>query len=72
MRKKGSSDADETSEPMPSATESAKTIHPLIGWMKGTFTIPEGVDLTEPACPEWPDLIDEMMPLPHGGKDTGS
>jgi hypothetical protein len=27
--------------------------HPLIGWMKGTFTIPEGVDLTEPADPEW-------------------
>ena len=27
--------------------------HPLIGWMKGTFTIPEGVDLTQPADPEW-------------------
>jgi hypothetical protein len=27
--------------------------HPLIGWMKGTVTIPEGVDLTEPADPEW-------------------
>ena len=27
--------------------------HPLIGWMKGTFTIPEGIDLTEPADPEW-------------------
>ena len=27
--------------------------HPLIGWMKGTFTIPDGVDLTEPADPEW-------------------
>ena len=27
--------------------------HPLIGWMKGTFTIPEGVDLTAPADPEW-------------------
>jgi hypothetical protein len=27
--------------------------HPLIGWMKGTVQIPAGVDLTEPADPEW-------------------
>jgi hypothetical protein len=27
--------------------------HPLIGWMKGTVHIPQGVDLTEPADPEW-------------------
>jgi hypothetical protein len=27
--------------------------HPLIGWMKGTVHIPSGVDLTEPADPEW-------------------
>ena len=27
--------------------------HPLIGWMKGTVHIPEGIDLTEPADPEW-------------------
>lgn len=27
--------------------------HPLIGWMKGTLTIAEGVDLTQPADPEW-------------------
>jgi hypothetical protein len=72
MPKKGYFDADEPKEPVPPAKEVAGTIHPLIGWMKGTVTIPEGVDLTEPACPEWADLIDEMMPLPHGGKDTGS
>jgi hypothetical protein len=30
-----------------------KDRHPLIGWMKGTLTIPEGVDLTRPADPEW-------------------
>jgi hypothetical protein len=29
--------------------------HPIIGWMKGTLTIPEGVDLTQPADPEWAD-----------------
>jgi hypothetical protein len=27
--------------------------HPLIGWMKGTVQIAEGVDLTAPADPEW-------------------
>jgi hypothetical protein len=27
--------------------------HPLLGWMKGTLTIAEGVDLTQPADPEW-------------------
>lgn len=30
--------------------------HPLIGWMKGTFTIAPGVDLTEPAMPEWGEV----------------
>jgi hypothetical protein len=72
MPKKGSFDADEPNESASPAKEVAGTGHPLIGWMKGTFTIPDDVDLTEPACPEWADLIDEMMPLPHGGKDTGA
>jgi|SRR5688572_25066028 hypothetical protein len=27
--------------------------HPLIGWMKGTVRVAPGVDLTEPADPEW-------------------
>jgi hypothetical protein len=27
--------------------------HPLIGWMKGAVRIAPGVDLTEPADPEW-------------------
>jgi hypothetical protein len=27
--------------------------HPLIGWMKGTLTIAEGVDFTQPADPGW-------------------
>jgi hypothetical protein len=30
--------------------------HPLIGWMKGTLTIPEGVDLTQPVDPEWGEV----------------
>jgi YD repeat-containing protein len=27
--------------------------HPFFGWMKGTVHVPAGVDLTEPADPEW-------------------
>jgi hypothetical protein len=27
--------------------------HPLIGWMKGAVRVAPGVDLTEPADPEW-------------------
>jgi hypothetical protein len=33
--------------------DSSSQVHPLIGWMKGTVQIPPGVDLTEPADPEW-------------------
>jgi hypothetical protein len=30
--------------------------HPLIGWLKGTFTVAPGVDLTKPAMPEWGEV----------------
>jgi len=30
--------------------------HPLFGWLKGTVTIAPGVDLTEPADPDWGDI----------------
>jgi hypothetical protein len=30
--------------------------HPLFGCMKGTVHIPEGVDLTSPADPEWANI----------------
>src|SRR6266568_5163629 len=33
--------------------------HPLYGWLKGTVRIAPGVDLTEPADPEWGNRIDE-------------
>ncbi len=33
--------------------------HPMIGALKGTFTIEPGYDLTQPAMPEWADLIDQ-------------
>jgi hypothetical protein len=54
----------------PGKSLSNATRHPLIGWMKGTVSIPDGVDLTEPACPEWADLIEQSMPrLNRSGGD---
>src|SRR2546427_10126820 len=35
----------------PSVDVTTKDRHPLIGWMKGTLTIAEDVDLTQPADP---------------------
>ena len=37
----------------PSVDAPRQDRHPIIGWMKGTLTIAEGVDLTQPADPEW-------------------
>jgi len=37
----------------PSGDAGGPNDHPLVGWMKGTVRIPPGVDLTEPADPEW-------------------
>jgi hypothetical protein len=37
----------------PSVDITTQDRHPLIGWMKGTLTIAEGVDLTQPADTEW-------------------
>jgi hypothetical protein len=37
----------------PSVEVTTRDRHPLIGWMKGALTISEGVDLTQPADPEW-------------------
>lgn len=31
-------------------------IHPIFGCMEGTVTIPNGVDITEPAMPEWAEI----------------
>ena len=38
--------------------DGARGQHPLIGWMKGTFTVAPGVDLTKPAMPEWGEVAD--------------
>jgi hypothetical protein len=34
--------------------------HPLFGWMKGTVKIAPGVDLMQPADPQWADRLDEL------------
>ncbi len=44
-------DAANAATPMSNAKGSDR--NSLIGWMKGTVTIAPGVDLTEPADPEW-------------------
>jgi hypothetical protein len=36
----------------------APSRHPLFGCLKGTVRIAPGVDLTEPADPEWADSLD--------------
>ncbi len=41
----------ESDTPSKAATGGAP--HPLFGCLKGTVTIPDGVDLTEPADPDW-------------------
>ena len=42
-----------TSRSVPAAPVERPGRHPLIGAMKGTFTIPRDLDLTQPADPEW-------------------
>lgn len=37
-------------------TKSKRGRHPLIGFMKGMLTIAPGVDLTEPADPDWAEI----------------
>lgn len=48
---------DKAAEGPPRTASGAKPVrHPLFGCMKGTVHIPEGVDLTAPADPEWADI----------------
>jgi hypothetical protein len=37
----------------PAETANVLARHPLIGWLEGTVQVPPGVDLTQPADPEW-------------------
>jgi hypothetical protein len=48
------------SKPAPNSSGSAEAsteeIHPIFGCLKGTVTLAPGVDLTEPADPEWGEV----------------
>ncbi len=48
--------------PAPLAPSGAKTPrrHPAFGALKGLMTIPDDLDLTQPAMPEWADMLDEI------------
>lgn len=42
-----------------SASKAGKTgYHPFFGCMKGTVTIADGLDLTQPAMPEWAEMCE--------------
>jgi hypothetical protein len=59
-RVKGAAVADKRAAPAPD--EKQPTRHPAFGALKGLIRIPPGVDLTEPADPEWADLIEQKYP----------
>jgi hypothetical protein len=48
----------------PSPTTDAKRSerHPLFGALKGVTFIPPGVDLTEPADPDWGEVYEPRSP----------
>jgi hypothetical protein len=47
----------ESPEPPPPAKK--KERHPLFGALKGMTFVPPGVDLTEPADPDWGKLYED-------------
>jgi hypothetical protein len=40
-------------------SEKRRRRHPLFGFMKGTVSVAPGVNLIEPACPEWAEIAEE-------------
>ena len=51
--------AGKRSPPRPGSKRGELVDHPAFGALKGTVTIPPGVDLTEPADPDWGKVYDE-------------
>ena len=49
--------------------EKQRRRHPALGVMKGTLTVAPGVDLTQPAFPEWADIAEESCEAL--GEDAG-
>src|ERR1700741_907616 len=55
------------SEDAPAPTDGTKSgRHPLFGALKGVTRIPHGVDLTEPADPDWGKVYGDSDPVPTG------
>ncbi|MBR1124627.1 hypothetical protein JQ628_24095 [Bradyrhizobium lablabi] len=59
MVEQGRSDESKT----PAQTKDGKA-HPILGALRGTVFIPPGVDLTEPADPEWADIAERKAISP--------
>lgn len=54
FRRVRSDSSDDTGAPSAGATTGGR--HPLLGCLKGTLTIADGVDLAQPADPEWGEV----------------
>jgi hypothetical protein len=59
FRRKARADAGGTTPEAPSSDALRYPVHPLYGAFKGYFTVAEGVDLTEPADPDWGKVYEE-------------
>jgi hypothetical protein len=58
-----------TGEPTPARPRPATSKrHPLFGFMKGTVRVAPGVDLTEPADPEWGERAYGNLPRDLSGQ----
>jgi hypothetical protein len=60
------------SEPEKPAVNAPSQPHPLFGVWKGLITIAPGVDLTEPAFPEWAEIEKKYSSLEAFLADTKS
>ncbi len=60
FRRVGKAGDAEPLSPPAAAASAGSTVwrHPLCGLLKEVTHVPPGVDLTEPADPEWADLLD--------------
>jgi hypothetical protein len=59
FRRVGKAEKEAASAPAPKSYATEDGRHPAWGALKGTLRIAPGVDLTEPAFPEWADLLDK-------------
>ena len=59
------SDDSRSEKPASLATDTKRSErHPLFGALKGVTSVPPGVDLTEPADPDWGKVYEENPVVP--------